>query len=676
MFTVKRTPLTTILLLLLLLLLSVPSYAEDDVFNLDLESLMQIKITTAGRKEQSVMDVPAAVYVLDHEDISNSGATSIPEVLRLVPGLSVTRNSSSGWAISSRGFNRTFSNKLLVQIDGRSVYTPSYSGVYWDMQNIALEDIERIEIVRGPGATLWGANAVNGIINIISKQSSDTQDSLISIAGGNHEKLIATARYGAQFNKNSYGRFYIHQHDQDSYTFLSDRSSANDDWKVTQGGFRFDGDIGINSSWTVQGDIYNNDMSQELDYYMTMVPPYVFSIEDDFRARGHNILARWEHRESETNSTTIQMYYDYTNRDDIFMEQTNRKIDIDLQQRIQPFDSHDVVWGIGYRYNKEKFGNTFQAQMQPASDNTALMSGFIQDEISLLPEQLWLTAGVKVEHNDFTGSEYQPNLRLLWKPSNKHSLWTSLSRAARTPSRIERSGVIITSIVEVPLPPTYTSTIAVPLTLYGNKNFDSENMIAYEAGYRYTASENFSVDLSLYYNSYTDLRTFRFDQSTFSIYFENGDNSAYAYGAELTAKWVPTRWLSTEINYSFNDMSVAQNISGVLDNTVDEGIMSPQHQVSTRFNLNLAKNLQLNLRLYYVDAIEFVGLYNLSQNNIMVDAYTDMDANIKWTLKEGVEVALVGQNLFDPRRLEAVADSYFAPIEVGRNIYAKLTWEF
>jgi iron complex outermembrane recepter protein len=664
--------------IILLLLLSVPfhCYATEDVLNLDLESLMQIKITSAGRKEQNVMDVPAAVYVLDHEDISNSGATSIPEVLRLVPGLSVSRNSSSGWAISSRGFNRTFSNKLLVQIDGRSVYTPAYSGVYWDMQNVALEDIERIEVIRGPGATLWGANAVNGIINIISKQSSDTQGGLVSIAGGNHEKLIATARYGTQFNENTYGRFYIHQHDQDNYTFLSDGSNANDDWKVTQGGFRFDGDVGINDSWTVQGDIYNNDMSQELDYYMTMAPPYVHSIEDDFKVQGHNILARWEHKTSETNTTKLQLYYDYTNRDEIFIEQTNRKIDIDLQQRIQPFDKHDVVWGMGYRYNKEKFGNTFQAQILPESDNTTLISGFVQDEITLLPDQIWLTAGIKIEHNDFTGSEFQPNLRLLWKPQDKHSLWASVSRAARTPSRVERSGVILTSIIEVPAPPTYTTTMPVPVILYGSSNFSSEKMIAYEAGYRYAAAENLSLDLSFYYNRYDALRTFRVDQSTASLFMENGNEPAYAYGAEITTKWVPVRWLTTEFNYSFNDMSVAQEVTGTIDFTIDEGITAPQHQVSSRFNFTLAKNLKLNLLLRYVDAIKFEGLYNLSQDAIHVDAYTEMDANIKWTIKEGVEVTLVGQNLFDPRRLEAVADSYFAPIEVGRSIYGKLTWEF
>ena len=251
----KNDVLTIFLVLLALSLASIPvQAAENDMLDLDLSSLMQIQITSAGRKAQNLADVPAAVYVIDQDDISNSGVTSIPEALRMVPGLQVARISSSTWAITSRGFNGTFATKLLVQIDGRSVYTPSYSGVYWDSQNVVLEDVERIEVIRGPGATLWGANAVNGVINIITKQSSDTQGGLVSVGAGNHEKLMATARYGTQFSGDTYGRFYVNRHDQDSFEFLADKTNAFDDWDATSGGFRLDGDRGLKDSWTFQGD--------------------------------------------------------------------------------------------------------------------------------------------------------------------------------------------------------------------------------------------------------------------------------------------------------------------------------------------------------------------------------------------------------------------------------------
>ncbi len=425
--------------------------ATEEMLDMELESLMQVKLTSAGRKEQHLSDIPAAVYVLSHEDIQNSGVTSIPEALRLVPGLQVARISSNNWAVSARGFSRYFSSKLLVQIDGRSVYTPFYSGVYWDAQNVVLEDIERIEVIRGPGATLWGANAVNGVINIITRSSEETQGGLVSVASGNHDKLLATARYGGHYG-NTHGRFYLHQHNQDSYTYRSDSSDANDDWKVRQAGFRFDGDTGDTNNWTIQGDIYRNDMNQQIDYFWTLQPPYANTVQDNFNADGHNLLARWTHHDSLTESTTVQFYYDVYDRDEIYLREHNRVFDIDLQKQIRPLHDHDIVWGLGYRYNRDRFGNTFQSEMDPPTETTELFSAFVQDEITLKEDALWLTTGIKVEHNDYTGTEYQPTLRLLWKPLRHHSFWAAVSRAVRTPSRIERSGSAVTAVMEVPTP--------------------------------------------------------------------------------------------------------------------------------------------------------------------------------------------------------------------------------
>lgn len=644
-----------------------------DVLNMDLESLMQIKVTSAGRKEQNIMDTPAAIYVLSREDIADSGATSIPEVLRTVPGLAVSRNSSGGWAVSSRGFHRTFSNKLLVQIDGRSVYTPAYSGVYWDMQNVLLEDVDRIEVIRGPGATLWGSNAVNGIINIITRQASDTQGGLVSIAGGNHERLIASARYGAQIGDNTYGRVYLHRHNQDNYTYLSDKSNAEDDWDVSQGGFRLEGDIGRYHSWTVQGDIYNNDMSQQVDHYLTMIPPYDHTIVDNFAAKGRNLITRWEYKKSETNKTTLQLYYDYTSRNDIFLHQINHKVDLDLQQHIQPWQQHDIVWGVGYRNNRDEFDNRFQASMVPDKDTTELISGFIQDEINLVENRLWVTAGVKVEDNNYSGTEYQPNLRLLWKPAKQHRVWLSASQAVRTPSRVEVDGRVIATIVEVPLPDS--STMAVPIMIHGSKQFDSEKLTAYEVGYRFISNDTFSVDLACFYNRYKNLLTLRPNLEQMSISLINGQDSAYSYGLEMSTKWAPTEWLATTLNYSFNKMSVAQQVEGT-NQSFDEGATTPKHNLSSQFNFKITDDLKLNLLFRYVDSIKHLSTYTLATGGTIIDDYTEMDATFRWSVREGIEVTLAGRNLLDSRHLEAIADSYIEPIEVGRSIYGKLTWIF
>ncbi len=352
--------LTTILLIATLFF-SVPTQAaENAMLDLDLSALMQIQVTSAGRKEQNLKDIPAAVFVIDQDDIRNSGVTSIPEALRMVPGIQVARITSSKWAISSRGFNGTFSNKLLVQLDGRSVYSPTYSGVYWDIQQVVLEDVERIEVIRGPGATLWGANAVNGIINIITKQSSDTQGTMLSVGGGNHEDSMASLRHGFQLGDDVYGRFFLSRHYQDSYQLLSDKTDAYDDWNITHGGFRLDGDQGIADSWTFQGDGYQGDSHQIVDNYWLPGATFPLQVKDTTDVAGFNLLGRWTHRFTERSSSTLQTYFDQTTREDIYLQQKQHTFDVDFQHRYQPGTRNDLIWGLGYRTITDDIDYTYQ----------------------------------------------------------------------------------------------------------------------------------------------------------------------------------------------------------------------------------------------------------------------------------------------------------------------------
>ncbi|MBU0945927.1 MAG: TonB-dependent receptor [Proteobacteria bacterium] len=648
-----------------------PSYlwaADEEMLDLELSQLMQIQITSAGRKEQNLADVAAAVYVINQEAIHNSGATSIPEALRMVPGLQVLRMSSNKWAITSRGFNGVFSNKLLVQIDGRSVYTPSYSGVYWDVQNVVLEDVDRIEVIRGPGATLWGANAVNGIINIITKQSSDTQGGLISVAAGNHEDGIASFRYGAQLTEDTYGRLYVHRHDQDSYQHQADETDAHDDSQLSSGGFRLDGDFGLQNNWTVQGDLYHGDASQLIFPYWTANSPMPSTVDDQTESDGYNLLSRWQHKISETNTWTLQAYFDATERDEVYLGQTHHTFDLDFQHRLQWANLHDLVWGLGYRNISEEFANSYMVSINPAEKTSELFSGFIQDEISLIENTLKVTLGTKLEHNDYTGFEVQPSARLLWKATPNNTIWTSVSRAVRTPSRVEDSGKIV--LEPLPIPPFPK------ISVYGNPELEAETVIAYEAGYRYSPSSVFSTDLSFFYNDYNDLADYRRIDMT-SIMFTNGIEG-HSYGLEISNQWRPLSWLTAELNYSYielkmTSLDMSNQVFSISELVSEES--SPKHQLSLRSSIDLSETVHFNILGRYVDQIQTSGQAAYS-SGIIVDDYVALDVNIIWQPTKNLELMLVGQNLLDSNHLEFVHEYFIEATEVDRSVYAKLTWTF
>lgn len=654
--------------LVMVMVLSGLALAEDDGFyDLDLESLMDIQITSVSRKPQNLCDAAAAIYVIDKEDIRNSGATSIMELLRQVPGLAVAQVSANKWAITARGFNGTFANKLLVQIDGRSVYSPSFSGVHWEDQNVVLEDIERVEIIRGPGATLWGANAVNGIINIITRHASDSQGALVSVGSGNQETRLATARYGFQLSDDIYGRFHLNHHALDSYQLLSGHGDAHDESSTTTTGLRFDGEVGTHGIWTLQADAYNNKQQILIDPYWTEVP-FPIVQKDEIRATGANILARWQHHYNAENSYTLQSYLDYTNSEMIAFDEKHFIFDLDFQHQFQLYPGNDIVWGVGFRRTNNHYNASYMVTFDSDKETDSLYSGFVQDTTALQKDRLWLTLGCKLEHNEFTGTEVQPSARILWKMTDSQRMWAALSRAVRTPSNYERSSHMIFNVVRSPpFPKVYVN---------GNSSYDSEKVLAYEVGYRYTPVDGPSIDVAIFYNKYSDLQTYKeINATTTNI---TNDVDADSYGLELSTRWQASAWLELQLNYTYLKINTTAHGYAPGSHSVSANVgenSSPRHQVTLLSGIDFSEQVRLNVQGRYVDKLATaspVAYYSQQE----VKSYCAVDANITWQLRDNLTLQLVGKNLFDDQHLEFVSEFFVPATEIGLSYYAKLTWQY
>jgi iron complex outermembrane recepter protein len=671
----QRNAVTLVAHICFLAYLAVPIQAnaetDDSYFNMDLAQLMQVSITSVSKKSQNLADTAAAAYVITQEDIRRSGVTSIPEALALAPGIQVARMSASKWSISSRGFGGYTSNKLLVMIDGRSVYSPAYSGTFWDMQNTLLEDIERIEVVRGPGGTMWGANAVNGVVNIITKKTQDTQGTLVRVGGGDQEKMTAAARYGGKMGDSTFGRLYVTANERGSNTLAADDQDANDGWQNGQVGFRLDGKVGTGNEWNLQGDFYKIDGDQIVFPFWVDKPPYLTSNYGDYSARGNNLTGSWKHKLTGGDLLSFNAYYDSNNRKETYYEQSFTTFDMNLQYETRLGDRNGLTMGTGFRRIDGEFSDTLQVSIPDQTNN--LYSVFLQDEIRLIADQLWFTLGTKYEHNEFTGNEWQPSARLLWKPAVDHSLWSSVARAVRTPSMIEDSG----SVTVATFP---TSMGTQTMSLLGNSDFYSETLIAYEAGYRWQASKSLSFDVAVYYNDYDDLYTVipGTNPSSMDQYFANAKEGS-GYGMETAINWKTNSWLSFILTYTWQDLEVnwkdptrAAYQGIVADFTSDN---YPKNQASIRSAIDLATDWQFNWWLRYVDAIK--GRDTIDQTSLItVDSYCLLDANLIWKPRQGLEIMLAGQNLLNSGQLEYISELITPQTKIGRSVYIKATWMF
>ena len=635
--------------------------AEVDFTELSIEDLMNLEVTTVSKKAQKRSDTAAAVFVITQSDIQRSGAASIPEALRMVPGVEVARIDASKWAITVRGFNGRFANKLLVLMDGRALYTPAFSGVFWHMQDTLLEDIDRIEVIRGPGASLWGANAVNGVINIITKKAGDSQGTYLSTGGGTEERFFAGARYGGRLDENLFYRMYAKYFDRDN-AVDADGDKTADHWDGLRGGFRMDWEATGHDTMTLQGDIFDGQDGETITT-SSLNPPYSITSDEENGYFGGNLLGRWMHRFSSTSETVLQLYYDRLERTSEILDVYQNTFDIDFQHRFQLGTRNQMMWGFGYRFVRDDFNNSFSTSIIPDSRDLDLVSAFVQDEIQLIPDRLGLILGSKFEHNDFTGFEVQPSGRLVWKPVEKQTLWGAISRAVRTPSRGEH-GTFINSRV-IPPDGLYPGSPAQPVTLVGNGDFDSETLIAYELGYRIQPTSRLSLDVATFYNVYDNLRTIE-PTGLFSATAGN-EMEGDTYGVELAADFQPLNWWRLQLSYSFLEMNLSLKDAS-LDTTSEsaEG-ESPQNKVSIRSMMDLPHNLELDIWFRYVD--------NLPTQRL--DDYTTLDVRFAWKPLKWLELAVVGQNLLadhHPEFKPELIDT--SPTEVQRSVYGSVTCRF
>ncbi len=651
-------------------IISGSAYASDSdieaLLQMSLEELTDIEITSVSKKSEKASEAAAAVFVITQEDIRRSGATSIPEALRLAPGIQVARSGSHQWAVSARGFNDQFANKLLVLMDGRSVYTPLFAGVWWDAQDTILEDIDRIEVIRGPGGTLWGANAVNGVINIITRDSAETVGNIASVIGGGEDR-IASFRHGGEFENGTYRLYGKYSDIDDSET--STGAKADDDWQVARAGFRTDWEQGDKSNITLQGDVYSGREDSALLLPSLTSPTLSTSVLDEQTMRGANILGRWTYVQSGSSEYSLQTYIDHTRRDDVFLKESINTIDIDFQNILTLAESHEVVWGMGYRFIYDNLKGDY-ISFSPDSRSYDVWSAFAQDKISILPDQgVFITVGSKFEHNDFSGFEMQPSARLTWIVDNNQTLWSSITRSVRTPLRSSSDLSLAAAAVPV------SATSVGVLTVIGNRDVKTENAISYEAGYRIQPMENLSFDVALFFTDYSKLFTdstgtpFVSSSSLFGSHLTipvNPGNagSGDAYGGEFVGSWqVMDNW-NISATYSLLDLKVKGSSLFV----TSEG-KSPNQQFNIRSHYAFNEYLEMDNALYYVDALQ-------PNSATSIPSYVRLDTRIGWQPIDGLELSLVGQNLLDDRHPEFSGFIYKGNSEIGRSFYGKATLRF
>jgi iron complex outermembrane receptor protein len=645
-----------------------------DVTTMSVEDLMNMQVTSVSKRTQKLADAAAAIFVLTQEDIRRSGATSIPEALRLVPGLEVARIDENKWAIGSRGFNGRFDNKLLVLIDGRSVYTPLFSGVYWNIQDVMLEDLDRIEVIRGPGATLWGANAVDGVINIITKPAASTQSAIVTAGGGTEERGSGGARYGGEIGDHTHYRIYGKYFDWGPSNYITG-GTANDGWNAMRGGFRGDWSPSGANSLTIQGDIYRSKYNETLTI-PSLSSPFSSTLPNSGIYSGGNILGRWNHN-SEGGSMSLQMYYDNTTTVDnsLFVDHQNI-FDVDFQDGFHVGESQQFVWGLGYRSIRDRNDSSFTVSLQPNQVSLNQFSAFLQDEISLVDNRLRLTLGSKFEHNDFTGFEFEPNARLLWTLSPNQSVWTAVSRAVRTPALTEE-GLRLNSQVVPPGTPANPAPLPAVVAVFGSHQFNSEDLLAYELGYRVQATSNLSLDIATFYNNYSNLRTAEpgapFLEGSpaptdivIPLVAQN-KMSGGTYGVELFADWkVIPKWRLTG-SYSYLQMDIHKNLDSQDPTPDNPNGSSPRHQWYLRSSIDLPKHFDQDTTLRFVDNLPSLGL----------PSYYSLDAHLGWRPARNIEFSIGGQNLLNNRHLEFLPDFVnTSPTVVKRSIFGSITVTF
>ena len=640
-------------------------FSVDTLKKLSIEELLNMEVTSVSRRAEPLSSAAAAVQVITREDIRRSGATSLPEALRLAGNIQIGQKNAHDWAISTRGFNTDLSNKLLVQIDGRTVYTPLFSGVFWDRQDYLLEDIERIEVISGPGGTLWGANAVNGIINIITRSAEQSQGLYAEAGGGTELRGFVGARYGGKVGDNVAYRVYGKYFDRDNAA-LPEGGDASDAWNMGQAGFKLEWGPSSNML-TVQGDYYLGDLG------------LITGGNSD--TRGGNFLVRWDKQLSDRSSIRLRLYYDNTWLDQAvpptFTEDGSFELasagrlkdnlntyDLDFQHTLDAGRRHQFVWGLGFRHTHNDVTNAPALAFIPEELDRALFSVFVQDKISLL-ENVAITLGTKVEHNDYTQFEFEPNARVQYDLAHGQTLWASVSRAVRMPSRIDR---------HVRLPTPNFSPIIDNL-LVGGEDFRSETVIAYEAGYRAQIASTLFGSLAAFYNVYDRLRSTSVSPPDpvfglpFPFFYEN-NLEGETYGIELTLTWQALPWwkLHTTYNLFEGDIRVksgSTDFNNALNETAD-----PKHRFSLRSSMELTNNIELDVGYRWIDEFTY---NNASVAEIFPD-YHELEASLGWQASPALRLSVTGQNLVHDKHSEYPISGTNTSVSIQRSVYGKIAY--
>ena len=620
--------------------------------DLSLEQLMSIRVqvTSVSKKAERLTEAPAAIFVMTGEDIRRGGFTSLPEALRMVPGLYVAKVNAHWWTISARGFNDYLNNKMLVLIDGRSVYTPHFGGVFWELQDIPLEDIDRIEVIRGPGGTLWGANAVNGVINILTKTSENTQGISVNTSAGPGEGYVSSVRYGDRIGRRLTYRIF----GKAAYWEPGREPSgvnAYDFSNLSQGGLRLDGTISRRDKLSVESGIYNGRLQADIPFFSAPGLPQTL-LRSSYVVRGGYLLSRWTHQFGGGSSGNLLGYCDWSDRV-VAIDEVRNTCHLEWQHEFQIGWRHSLVWGLSGDTSGASLYENFTVRGTPPQTRVTTFGWFGEYQFDLLPDRLRLSAGTKLERNTYTGFEIQPQIRAVWTPSRSHAVWGAVSRAVRV-----ATGAYVAEehkFATLPGPiPTY-------LTSAGNPGLAAETLRAYELGYRFNPTPALSLDAAVFYNHYENLINLNLvDPLAAAGAPRIHRNPLYAevvlpwqnlgpgqtHGLELYAKFQPVkRWMLaagvTELRG--NSVNLNDSLNLPLAN-------SPRHQFNVQSRWNVTSRIDLDAGLYHYNGVTGYGFSGVPFQD--VPTHNRVDAGLSVRAGMGLTVAIWGRDLGAGRHWE------------------------
>lgn len=646
-----------------------PPETTNPLKQLSLEQLGDIQVTTQTKAPVEVWKTTAAIYVITQDDIRRAGITTIPQALRLAPGVEVTRIDANKWSIGIRGFGSRLNRDVLVLIDGRSVYDPLLAGTYWEVQDTVIDDIDRIEVIRGPGGMAWGPNAVNGVINIITKNSKETQGALFDGATSTFQRGFGTARYGGQNSSGTLSyRVYAKGYDRGPQ-YHPDHDNY-DAWRSQQGGFHMDWNVNARDRLTVQGDMYR-ERAGETVAAINYAPPYSQIVEGDMRLSGGNILARWTRTFAEGKDIQIQTYYDASNRREPNFGDIRKTFDVDYVQREPLGERNGLTWGLSARTSDgDELAPTTGLFFTPAKRTDTLYTGFLEDDITLIPNRLVVQGGSKFIKTNYTGLELEPSGRLLWTPTETRTVWLAVTHAVRTPSDAERD-LNLSGFIS----PTSTNGLPVFARIIANPDFVSEKLNGYELGFRSLMTKSAYVDIATFFNQYHDLFSEDITSPEFvenspppphnlvPVKFGNG-LVGWSYGGEIAPEWRPVSWWRLRGSYSYLHMVLNRgpNSEDIGTGPITEG-ESPQHQVLIQSGWDLPKRVSFDFDYRFVSKLPSAA----------IPAYSTADARLAWMVNSHVELSAAGENLFQPFHYEFPSDP--GPnVAIQRSFYGRIVW--